>query len=173
MSTRRTRPASASEPRWLSPAEREAWLSITRLMTKLPAAMDAQLGREAGLSYFEYIVMAMLSEQADRTLRMTQLAALTNASLSRLSHVAKRLETAGYLTRQPDERDGRATKATLTDDGYATVAAAAPGHVTAVRELVFDPLTTAQVRQLRNALEDILSRVDPGGTSDPFAVVSD
>ena len=58
------------------------------------------------------------------------------------------------------------------DAGMEAVVAAAPGHVTAVRELVFDALSRSQVKQLQAALEGILTRVDPGGRSDPFATDS-
>ena len=153
--------------RWLDPEERAAWLSLSRTIVKLPSALDAQLERDADLNYFEYLVMAMLSEQETRTLRMSQLAALTNASLSRLSHVAKRLENRGFLHREPDPDDGRFTRAILTQAGFDKVAASAPGHVTAVRELVFDALTPTQLRQLREATDAILTRVDPGNSSWP------
>nr|WP_294690248.1 MarR family winged helix-turn-helix transcriptional regulator [uncultured Friedmanniella sp.] len=150
--------------RWLDPEERAAWLSLSRTIVKLPSALDAQLERDADLNYFEYLVMAMLSEQDDRTLRMSQLAALSNASLSRLSHVAKRLELRGYLQREPDPHDGRFTRALLTDAGMEKVVRSAPGHVTAVRELVFDALTPTQLRRLREATDAILTRVDPDST---------
>ena len=160
-------PASpAVEPaatRWLTPDERTAWLSLVGVMVKLPAALDAQLQRDAGLSYFEYMVLAMLSEQPDRTLRMSELAAAINASLSRLSHIAKRLEGQGFIIRRPDPVDGRYTNAVLTDAGVAAVVASAPGHVSAVRSLVFDALTPAQMDGLREAGDRIMSKVDPGG----------
>ncbi len=136
-------------------------------MVKLPSALDAQLERDAGLNYFEYIVLAMLSEQADRTLRMSELAAVTNASLSRLSHAAKRLERHGFLRREPDAEDGRYTRARLTDEGMATVVGAAPGHVATVRALVIDALSPAALRDLRAANERILARVDPDATTRP------
>ena len=153
--------------RWLDPEERAAWLSLSRTIVKLPSALDAQLERDADLNYFEYLVMAMLSEQETRTLRMSQLAALSNASLSRLSHVAKRLENRGFLHREPDPDDGRFTRAILTQAGVDKVVASAPGHVTAVRELVFDAVTPTQLRQLREAIDAILTRVDPGNSSWP------
>ncbi|WP_375424135.1 MarR family winged helix-turn-helix transcriptional regulator [uncultured Friedmanniella sp.] len=160
-------PADDQPTRWLDPAERAVWLGLARLTTKLPSALDTQLERDADLNYFEYIVMAVLSEQGDRTLRMSQLAALTNASLSRLSHVAKRLESRGFLRREPDREDGRYTKAVLTDVGVAKVVESAPGHVTAVRELVIDALTPTQLSQLHEAVEAIVARVDPGNSSWP------
>jgi DNA-binding MarR family transcriptional regulator len=159
-------PADEPTP-WLDPEERATWLSLSRIIVKLPSALDAQLERDADLNYFEYIVMAMLSEEDTRTLRMSQLAALSNASLSRLSHVAKRLEARGFLQRQPDPDDGRYTRAVLTDAGMEKVVNSARGHVANVRELVFDALTPAQQRRLRNSIDAILNRVDPGNSSWP------
>jgi DNA-binding MarR family transcriptional regulator len=152
---------------WLDPDERAAWLTLVRIVAKLPATLDAQLMRDAGLSFFEYSVMAMLSEQPDRTLRMSELAAVTNASLSRLSHAAKRLEWQGLLTRETDPHDGRFTRATLTDAGMRTVVQTAPDHVAAVRESVIDALTPAQLHQLRVANVRILARIDPDGAIEP------
>ena len=147
--------------RWLDADERATWLTLSRMIVKLPSALDAQLERDADLNYFEYIVMAMLSEQETRTLRMSQLAALTNASLSRLSHVAKRLESRGFLRREPDPDDGRYTRAVLSEAGFDKVVRSASGHVTAVRELVFDALTPTEQRRLRESIGAILARVDP------------
>ncbi len=161
-------PSSNDEPtRWLDADERATWLTLSRMIVKLPSALDAQLERDADLNYFEYLVMAMLSEQETRTLRMSQLAALTNASLSRLSHVAKRLEARGFLRREPDPDDGRYTRAVLSDAGFDKVVRSARGHVTAVRELVFDALTPLEQRRLRESIDAILTRVDPGNSSWP------
>lgn len=150
----------AEPPQWLSDEERATWLSLVRVMVTLPAALDAQLHRDADLSYIEYMVLAMLSEQPCRRLRMSELAAAINSSLSRLSHVAKRLESQGYLRRTPDQADGRSTNAVLTDAGLAAVVASAPGHVAAVRSLVFDALSQQQLRGLREAGDNILAKVE-------------
>ena len=143
------------------------WLGMVRVLTRLPATLDAQLEREAGVSFFEYHVLSMLSELPDRTLRMSRLAQLTSSSLSRLSNVVKRLEGRGLVRREPDPDDRRATRAVLTEAGMALVERAAPGHVATVRELVVDAVEPAQLEQLRVAYEQILGRLDPGGTSRP------
>jgi DNA-binding MarR family transcriptional regulator len=158
--------------RWLSPEEREAWLSVVRVAGRLPAVLDAQLERDAGLNFFEYTVMAMLSEQPSRTLRMSELATRSSASLSRLSNVVKRLERQGYLRRQADPDDGRCTQAVLTEAGMAKVVATAPGHVTAARQFVIDAVSPTQLRQLRAANERILSRIDPEAATRPPAVAA-
>jgi DNA-binding MarR family transcriptional regulator len=150
------------EPRWLDAEERQAWLALAKTLVRLPAALDAQLRRDAGISHFEYQVLALLSEAPGRTLRMSELATLADGSLPRLSQVVARLEQRGWVRRAPDPADGRYTLATLTDQGLAKVTQAAPGHVQEVRRLVFDPLTKTQSRQLRDISRRIMRAIDPG-----------
>src|SRR4051794_25587679 len=151
------------ETRWLTDDERVAWVRLAAVLELLPGVLDSQLRRDADLSHFEYFVLAMLSEAPERTLRMTALAARTNATLPRLSHVVRRLEDRGLVRRFPCPEGGRATNAQLTDTGWTTVVAAAPGHVANVREQVIDALDGEQVRQLAGITEAILGRIDPDG----------
>ena len=150
-----------AEPRWLNDEERQAWLTLVGVLIRLPAALDAQLQRDADLNHFEYQVLAVLSESPDRTMRMSDLALLANGSLSRISHVVNRLEKRGWVTRAPDPADGRYTLATLTEAGWTKVVDTAPGHVEAVRGLIFDPLTAAQTRQLHDIGHRVLKAIDP------------
>ncbi|MFE5966288.1 MarR family winged helix-turn-helix transcriptional regulator [Streptomyces sp. NPDC056463] len=154
----------AHEPRWLNGEERQTWLSLTAMVINLSNALDAQLLRDAQISHFEYQVLATLSEATERTMRMSELAVLTNGSLSRLSHVVKRLEKQGWVRRTPDPDNGRYTLAVLTETGWDKVVATAPGHVEEVRRLVFDPLTQAQQRTLRTIGHRVNQAVDPTGT---------
>ncbi|HEY2058623.1 MAG TPA: MarR family transcriptional regulator [Amycolatopsis sp.] len=149
------------EPRWLDAEEEQSWIALASTLIRLPAALDAQLRRDAGISHFEYQALAMLSQAPDGTLRMRVLAAQTEGSLPRLSQVVARLEQRGWVHRTPDPDDGRATLATLTDEGRAKVAEAAPGHVEEVRRLVLDPLTRTQSRQLREIGGRIMRAIDP------------
>jgi hypothetical protein len=52
----------------------------------------------------------------------------------------------------------------LTDAGFAALEAAAPGHVGAVRENLFDLLTGDQVEQLREISETIAKHLGGDGT---------
>jgi DNA-binding MarR family transcriptional regulator len=155
------------EPRWLSPAEREAWLGLIGVVELLPTALDAQLQRDAGVSHFDYMVLAMLSEAPDRTLQMTALAAQTNSTLPRLSHVVTRLVNRGFVERIPCPQDKRATNAHLTAAGWQHIQAAAPGHVAAARTLVINSLSAAQIEQLRDISASILARLDPSQRFNP------
>jgi DNA-binding MarR family transcriptional regulator len=157
----RTPPARQAEPVWLTPQERESWMAFAGMLLRLPAALDAQLQRDSGISHFEYLVLATLSEATDRTLRMSDLAFIVNGSLSRLSHVVTRLERRGWVRREPCRTDGRYTNAILTPEGLEKILSAAPGHVETVRHLVVDALTEAQLRQLGQAGRKVLQRIDP------------
>ncbi|MGW7421560.1 MarR family winged helix-turn-helix transcriptional regulator [Streptomyces sp. NPDC054813] len=145
---------------WLTPAELASWMSVVRLITRLPWALDAQLQRDADLSMVEYMALAMLSEAPDRTLRMSTLAEVVNSSLSRLSHLMKRLEKRGYVQREPDPEDGRFTNAVLLPDGIRKLESAAPGHVAHVRHLVVDNLSPERLRRLGQDAERIVQRID-------------
>src|SRR5690349_3789720 len=98
-----------AEPRWLDPDEQAAWLGLTGVLIRLPAVLDTQLQRDAGISHFEYQVLAGLSMADDRTLRMSDLATFVEGSLARLSQVVGRLEKRGWIRRVPDPDDGRYT----------------------------------------------------------------
>jgi DNA-binding MarR family transcriptional regulator len=154
---------AAPQPSWLGAEELQAWFALVSVMIRLPSALDAQLRRDAGISHFDYQVLAGLSEAPDRTLRMSTLAALAEGSLPRLSQVVTRLEKRGWVRRAPDPADGRYTLAILTGDGWDKVVATAPGHVEAVRSLVFDPISRPQVRQLTDICQRITRAIDPGG----------
>jgi DNA-binding MarR family transcriptional regulator len=145
---------------WLCSEELDSWLSIVRLMTWLPWSIDQQLRRDSDLAMIEYQVLAMLSESPERTMRMSTLAELTNASLSRLSHLVKRLESRELVYREPDPTDGRFTNAILTDEGLQTLIEAAPAHVAYVRSIFSDVLTREQQRLLARAAERIMARID-------------
>jgi DNA-binding MarR family transcriptional regulator len=145
---------------WLTAEELDSWLSVVRLITWLPWSIDQQLRRDSDLGMVEYQALAMLSQSPARTMRMSSLAEVTNASLSRLSHLVKRLEARGLVRREPDPADGRFTNAILTDKGFQTLAEAAPGHVAHVRSLVIDVLSPEQLRRLGVAADRIMSHID-------------
>ncbi|GIE85396.1 MarR family winged helix-turn-helix transcriptional regulator [Actinoplanes regularis] len=149
------------DERWLEADQQQTWFTLVLLLTRLPAALGAQLQRGAGLTHFEYQVLACLSAAPGHTLRMSALATMADGSLSRLSQVVSRLEKRGWVERHPDPEDGRTTLTALTDSGLGKLVATAPGHVAEVRRLVFDSLTKAQQRQLDRIGRRILHAIDP------------
>jgi len=132
------------------------------MMVWLPASLDEQLQKEADISLPEYTVLSWLSMQPGRCARMSDIAALANVRLSHLSRIATRLGQRGWMTREPDPRDGRGTLARLTDTGWAKVVATAPGHAEEVQRLIFDSLSADQATALRTAAEQIVATARPG-----------
>jgi DNA-binding MarR family transcriptional regulator len=136
------------EPRWLSDEEQRAWRAMLAFVAELDESLDRQLRNDAGMPHAYYQVLAMLSEAPERTLRMSDLARLTLSSPSRLSHAVARLEERGWVRREAHPTDRRGALAILTDEGFDALVAAAPGHVEAVRQVLFDRLSADDVRDL-------------------------
>ena len=148
---------------WLDDRQQAAWVRLAAVLELLPGALDSQLRRDAGITHYEYFVLAMLSEAPRRTLRMTELAQQTNATLPRLSHVVSRMEARGLVERFPCPEDARATNARLTTAGWKKLVATAPGHVATVRDTVVDRLTPQQLDQLAVVADALLHGLDPDG----------
>ncbi|MFJ8025306.1 MarR family winged helix-turn-helix transcriptional regulator [Streptomyces sp. NPDC096311] len=155
----------AAEPQWLDAEEQWNWFQFAYALVRVPAALEAQAQRDAGIGHFEYLVLSALSMAPEHTLRMSDLAEFTASALSRLSNAVSRLEKRDWVHREPDPADGRYTLATLTEDGLAKVEISAPGHVAEVRRIVFDPLTKAQQRQLGVIAQRMLRAIEPDHTS--------
>ncbi|WRH25908.1 MarR family transcriptional regulator [Arthrobacter sp. JZ12] len=146
--------------RWLTPSERQAWLALYAVTTMLPGTLDAHLNRRARITLFDYHVLAMLSEAEESTLPMSELAARSNASLSRLSHVVTKLEGRGWVQRSQSTRDLRVTTASITTEGLQNLQGLAEEHVEYVRSMVFDGLDEQDVADLERVGKKILARLD-------------
>lgn len=148
--------AANQSTRWLNEEEREGWLFISSIMFNLPGQLEGQLQKDSGLSFVEYMVLAMLSESPQHKLTMTDLAKQTNTLLPRLSRVVTRLEEDNFVERSVWEKDRRVSICHLLPGGLAKVQEAAPGHVEAVRRIVFDQLNARQVKSLAKIGEAVL-----------------
>ncbi|MFC8304269.1 MarR family winged helix-turn-helix transcriptional regulator [Specibacter sp. NPDC057265] len=148
------------EPHWLNTEERAAWLAVLSIMTLLPGALEAPLQQGAKLSLFEYNVLAMLSEADTGVLPMSELAARTSASLSRLSHVARKLQARGYVQRSVHAHDARVTQVAITGAGMELVVELAPAHVESVRALVFKELSAQDTAALARIGRTIVRGLD-------------
>ena len=145
----------------LSNDELAVWAAIATLLERLPAALDSQLQRDSGLTHFEHGILFALDVAPDRTLRLSVLANYASCTLSRLSRAISRLEAKGWVGREIDPSDGRFTLGILTAEGHDKVQESTPAHHALVRQLIFDTLTPAQVRQLGAASEKVAAVIGP------------
>ena len=152
---------STEQPRWLNPEEQDTWLALWSVTEWMPTRLDEQLKRDMGVNLHDYFALAQISMAPGEQLTMTELAAVSDMSPSRLSHVVSRLEKRGWVERNPSEADRRTNIASLTEAGRDFIRSAAPGHVERVKQLVFDPLTPEENRELGRLLNKILRTLDP------------
>jgi DNA-binding MarR family transcriptional regulator len=145
---------------WLDQGEQRAWRAFLRLQGQLSARLNRQLQSESGLSLADYEVLVQLSEAPEGRLRPYALQRALQWEQSRLSHHLGRMQRRGLVAREECADDGRGTLITLTDAGRSAIQAAAPGHVAAVRRLLFDALTADDVAALERLTTRVLDRLD-------------
>ncbi|MGW0906880.1 MarR family winged helix-turn-helix transcriptional regulator [Streptomyces sp. NPDC002853] len=149
------------EPRWLDDDEQRTWLAYLQATTLLEDHLDRQLQRDAGMPHIYYGLLVQLSVAPRRRQRMTELARNTKITRSRLSHAIARLEKNGWVRREDCPSDKRGQFAILTDDGYEVLRRTAPGHVTAVRQALFDRLTPEQQKSLGEIMVIVAEGLQP------------
>ncbi|NUW33474.1 MarR family transcriptional regulator [Nonomuraea sp. SMC257] len=146
--------------RWLDDDEQRTWRNFVAATQLLYAALDRQLQRDSAMPHTYYVILVGLSEAPERRMRMSELATWAQSSQSRLSHAVARLEERGWVRRERCPEDGRGNFAVLTDEGFAALAAAAPGHVEEVRRSLFDVLDPEQIRALDDICATVRSRLE-------------
>lgn len=141
--------------------ESEAWLRLVTMLELVPPSLDAQLQRDANLTHFEFMVLSLLRFAPQNLMQAKDLAASTNATLPRLSHVVSRLTERGLVERLPCPGDKRATNVHLTDEGRRAVIRATSGHIDHVRRLVIDRLSRDELSVLASIGAKITQVLDP------------
>lgn len=149
----------------LSQKERVAMARLQAMLELLPAALDRAL-LDIGVTSFEYTLLEALAEDPTSRMRLSALAARTNATLPRLSRVVNALERKGLAERAPCPQDARATYAVLTCEGHTRYQQARPLYAEAVRSMVLDALDDQQVDNLAELMLTILAQLDPTGRLD-------
>ncbi|NNE10711.1 MAG: winged helix-turn-helix transcriptional regulator [Ilumatobacter sp.] len=150
----------SADVRWLDPVEEQAWRGFRRVMTLLPHRIERDLRTDSKLSAADYEVLSNLSESADRSYRLMDLADRLLWSRSRLSHQIERMERRGLIIRRSCGDDGRGAIAALTTEGVAAIEAAAPDHVTSVRTHFIDQLTRDELEMLAAMSERLVDRLE-------------
>jgi DNA-binding MarR family transcriptional regulator len=161
------RSGRASVGRALTELEFDSWRVFVASSRLLVGELDRKLRREADIPHSWFILLVVLSERPERTARQSDLASVTDFSLSRLSHAINRMGDRGWVVRRTDPNDRRAADVTLTDAGLAALIDITRGHDVALRELFFDRLSAAEVEALRGACRALLPGLD--GASETLA----
>src|SRR3954447_24006100 len=156
----RMSPATKAAPRWLNAREQAAWRAYLDMTAKLSARLNREMQDQCGISIADFSVLVQLSEHVDARMRILELARALGWEKSRLSHQLTRMQQRGLIERSNCNEDRRGAFVVLTDQGRATVEAAAPRHVESVRRYVFDSLTAEQVESLGSISAIVVQLVD-------------
>lgn len=156
---------------WLTPTEQRAWVGLLATASVLQHLSDRQLQADFGISFQTYSILAAVSSSPGETIHMGELSGITGHSQSRLSHAIARLERDGLVSRTSCPSDKRGVHVLLTNAGRDLLERAAPAHVTAVRQMAFDPLTAEQSAALADATSTIWKSLVASGRVPPIAVL--
>jgi DNA-binding MarR family transcriptional regulator len=161
--------STIESPRWLDEREQAAWRAYLDMNAKLTARLNREMQDQSGVSIADFSVLVQLSEHVDARMRILELARALGWEKSRLSHQLTRMQQRGLIERSNCSEDRRGAFVVLTDQGRATVEAAAPRHVESVRRYVFDSLTAEQVESLGSISSIVVQLVDAAcaGRHDP------
>ncbi|QAY64938.1 MarR family transcriptional regulator [Xylanimonas allomyrinae] len=140
---------------WLSDEQQRAWRSYLEGTARFVDALDRAHDAGIPLSMGEYHLMVQLSEQPDRTLRMSALADGLALSRSRLTHTVDRMERRGLVARHAVPGDRRGVNCVMTDAGWDLLVEAAPLHVAAVRRLMIDVIDPDELLVLGRAMAKV------------------
>lgn len=149
-----------NDVRWLNDREQRAWRSLQFMQMRLEGELARQLAANSALSYPDYLVLVALTDKPDGRMRLFELADELGWEKSRLSHQVARMTDRGLVTKEKCEADRRGAFVVVTARGRQEIAAAAPGHVDAVRRLFVDRLTPAQLDAVGDAAEVVLAALD-------------
>jgi DNA-binding MarR family transcriptional regulator len=129
-----------------------AYFALIEASSLLKHAVEQQL-REAGdLSYVQFQLLATLGDSPAGSRRMTDLADGVVYSRSGLTYQAQTLEKRGLVTRTPSSDDERSITVTITDEGRTVLAGVFPGHIAVLDDLLFAPLSRADIETLADVL---------------------
>lgn len=146
-------------PTCLDPIEAQVWQRLVSVTTRLPALVDAHLQQDAGLSHYEYRVLAALSDRPGHRMQLSALASRTDASLSRLSHVLNRLERRDWVRREPSPAR-RGYHAILTEAGYRKLDDATPSYLRIAHALMRGGIDHSQLAALLRIADGLLTQIE-------------
>jgi len=146
--------------RWLTAQEQHLWRSWLKLNAELTSTLQRELQQDVGLSMPDFEVLVHLTDNPEGRVRVTELAGLLQWERSRVSHHIKRMQRRGLVDRVECSEDGRGAFVVITTQGRAAMEEAAPGHVMAVRRLMFDVLSQEEKAALEAVIDKLLARAD-------------
>ena len=142
----------------------ERQLRVWQNFVVLAETIDREVGRDlwddAGLTKSEFTVLAELSSRPRGGMRPSQCARAIDWETSRLSHMLRRMEKRGFISRgKSGGSDGRAAEISLTKEGRSAYRRALGPHLGSAKRWFADALDEDRLAALDDALGVLLEHV--------------
>ncbi|GAA4904154.1 DNA-binding MarR family transcriptional regulator [Stackebrandtia albiflava] len=128
------------------------WHALSLLHTRIADRLERSLQRRHRLSVSEYSVLAVLSAQPARHMRMQALSHAVALSQSATTRLVSRLEQRGLLARYLCQEDRRGIYTRITGSGEAALAAARPTHEEQLRQALAEAAEQPELAPLVEAM---------------------
>lgn len=138
---------------------RKAWRALFEAHARILAQIDRDLEAAQVGSLSDYDVLFTLYESPHRRLRLAELALAAVLSRSGLTRLIDRLETKGYLRREPDPSDRRGTFAVLTETGIEELRRIWAVYSQGIARYFADPLSEAEVEMVYTLFTRLAARM--------------
>lgn len=142
---------------WLTAKQREAWRSLNVMFMQLNAELERRLLQHSDLSYSDYLVLVVLTEQPEDRMRLFELGDSLGWEKSRLSHHLTRMEARGLVKKVKCDSDRRGLFVEVTKKGLAKITEVAPRHVQDVRELFISRVSADELAVIATATDRVLA----------------
>jgi DNA-binding MarR family transcriptional regulator len=139
-----------------SDVDTAAWRAVLLAQSRTLRAIERDLEAAGAMSLSWYDVLLELNAAPERQLRMQDLAARAVVSRPRVSRIVAELETAGYLQRDADPTDGRASLVTLTRAGRDMFRRTAPIYLQGIEQHFNRHLTAADRKRIDTLLAPVI-----------------
>jgi DNA-binding MarR family transcriptional regulator len=149
----------------LSPEQHRVVQAYVRLRASdaaLTRAFNASLSVSHGLTVNDFEVLRRLALEDEGRMRRVDLAQVVSLTPSGITRLLDGLETAGLVVKDVCTADARVTYARITDDGRATLRAAAESHLAALEAVFAERFTGEEVE----ALAELLGRLPGAADAD-------
>ncbi|HEX2909217.1 MAG TPA: MarR family transcriptional regulator [Chloroflexia bacterium] len=137
--------------------DRIKWLTdLIRLEIVLWDRIDARLRQENNLSLAFFELLYLLLQEREKSLRVGDIARKLRVTVGGTSKLVDRVERAGYIRREIDPTNRRASLIALTASGEKAVTLAAETYEAEMKAVLDGVLETQEHRQMHEMVERLL-----------------
>ncbi|MFE3828864.1 MarR family winged helix-turn-helix transcriptional regulator [Streptomyces sp. NPDC059092] len=146
----------------LLPPELRAWMHLLAAAGVIEQGLRSQVKEALGVSHDEFLVVCLLADQPEASLRMTRIAELLGRPKTRLTYQVACLQHAGLVTRRSVSCDKRGVEVALTDKARRVLGEEFPALAATVARALTEDIDPTQRAALCGLLPQTRTENAPG-----------